>query len=169
MRAVTPTRVFCAKSLHSFAIQRRSVRAHSLAQRWEPFKKFPFKLKAPYLARGARCCEVVGHSFLRSLLVFVVASSCSCGCSSCQQLPSTQLPIFLLQDLAAEIILTLGEAFEVAYQMAVKEQCLQTQQQQQHGGTSASQTHAMTSHQAALTTRTDRWGFHFPVKTLDVN
>ena len=168
MRAVAPTRVFCAKSLHSFAIQRRSVRAHSLAQRWEPFKKFPFKLKAPYLARSARCCEVVGHSLLRSLLVFVVASSCSCGCSRCQQLPPTQLPIFffffLLQDLAAEIILTLGEAFEVAYQMAVKEQCLQTQQQQQQ-----SQTHAMTSHQAALTTRTDRWGFHFPVKTLDVN
>jgi hypothetical protein len=31
-----------------------------------------------------------------------------------------------LQDLAAEIILTLGEAFEVAYQVALKERALQT-------------------------------------------
>ena len=57
-----------------------------------------------------------------------------------------------IQDLAAEIILTLGEAFEVAYQMAVKEQSLHTQQQQQDGHTSASSQSA-TSQNLQLTNR----------------
>lgn len=34
--------------------------------------------------------------------------------------------MYLLQDQATEVILTLGEAFEVAYQMALREQSIRT-------------------------------------------
>ena len=155
--AISTTPLFFS-SLSFF--QKQRFRRLVLLVMQEPLQKCPpfnFKLIRD-LFFGVLRWNTVGQSFKHWMVFLSQLHSCFLLSFRCQQLSfgCIYLCFLSIQDLAAEIILTLGEAFEVAYQMAVKEQSLHTQQQQQQqqqqqdGHTSAS-SQSVTSQNLQLT------------------